>query len=199
MKNFLPLGVLLAALLLTIVGTFFVISDGGKQPPREKNGIKGSRLHQDLQLQAARLVRQGKFKEAEQLLLRLIRSFPGDFSSQKMLTKVYFFTGKSGKAEILLRKLAVLLPEDAVVRNNLGMVLVEKKQYESGIKELIEAERLSGDSRYVHFNLCRTCLLLGQAELAEKYRQEALAPNKGNEIPEEAIIMPERFMQEKGN
>ena len=130
MKQFLPLAVLIFALLLTVGGTVAVIVTypGKRQEPLHDQTVFSPQLPEIRQFdhQARLFVRAGKLREAEQLARKIVRLRPGQSMPQKLLGKVLFLRGAYAEAEQLFRRLALLDPEDPVVRNNLGEVLIEQ-------------------------------------------------------------------------
>ena len=107
--------------------------------------------------------------EAEKLLLRINRLLPGDSGAVRMLGKIYFLKGDLAGAVNICRKLAGTDPDDPVVLNNLGTALIASGFYESGIRRLLEAERLSKGARYIQLNLVFAYIAAGRFALAEKY------------------------------
>ena len=168
MKRFVPPAILIGALLLTAAGTLLVVSTYRQKKVKHGYDLKHAHIRQ-LHQQVILFVQYRKYYEAEQLLHRINRVHPGSHGTAKMLAKVFFLQGKLAQAEDILRRLVLTIPEDPAVRNNLGEVMIEKKFYESGIRELLEAEKLSGGARYIQLNLCHAYALLGKFNLAKKY------------------------------
>ena len=193
MKDFLPFSMLVAALLVTIAGTVAVISSypGTTRPPEQEReqtvyALQRASIRQ-FDHQARLFVRAGKLREAERLLRKITQVRPGNAITQKLLSKVLFLRGALEESEMLCRQLAFRHPGDPVARNNLGEVLVARGFPESGLGELLAAERLSGGEKYIRYNLCRACALSGRFGPAENYWLKFLRTPEKRRIPEEAI------------
>ncbi len=96
---------------------------------------------------------QGKFPEAEQVLLKAIKVDPNDGFSHSILGIVHYKLGRYEEAVTALRKSALLLPNDASTRNYLGIACMQKGWQsiaEEELRKAIEIDPTYGDA---HFNL----------------------------------------------
>lgn len=174
MKKIMPLVCLLTALLLTVSGTVAVTKaysgkkEQADQAMRHNYDLKRRSIRQ-LYHQVLLFVQAKKYREAEKLLLRINRLLPGDSGAVRMLGKIYFLKGDLAGAVKICRRLAGTDPDDPVVLNNLGTALIASGFYESGIRRLLEAERLSKGARYIQLNLVFAYIAAGRFALAEKY------------------------------
>ena len=191
MKQFLPLAVLIFALLVTVGGTVAVIAayPRSRRAPFHDQTVFSPQLPAIRQFdhQARLFVRAGKLREAEQLARKIVRLRPEQSMPQKLLGKILFLRGAYAEAEQLFRRLALLESDDPVVRNNLGEVLIEQGLPQAGLRELLAAEHLSGGEKYIRYNLCVACLLTGRFEAAAEYWRKFLRTKGKRGMPEEAV------------
>ena len=188
MKNLLPLMTLLGMLLLVVAGTVWVVMTYPQKEvkvPGEYN-LSGDQVRQ-LKRQVLLFMENGKYREADQLLKRIIEALPGNNKAVLMRGKVCFLRGETEKAERIFRQVVTSAPENPVALNNLGVVLVTKGLYESGTRTLLAAEKFSGGAGFILKNLCQTFLLSGK--LAEAQRCWELARQKSAVMPEEALVL----------
>ena len=195
MRQFLPLAVLISALLATVGGTVAVVAayPDRRQTPVHDQTVFSPQLPAIRQFdhQARLFMRAGKLREAEQLARKIVRLLPEQSMPQKLLGKILFLRGAYPEAEQIFRLLALREPEDPVVRNNLGEVLMERGLPQAGLRELLAAEHLSGGEKYIRYNLCVACLLAGRFESAEKYWGRYLRTEEKRKTPVEAVcFMP---------
>ena len=188
MKKFLPLIILLLMLVLTVGGTVWVVltyphktsASGGKYSLSQTK-IK------ELKKQVLLFNQKHKFRESENLLRRIVADYPGNVLASVMLGKVKYLRGNYREAGQIFRHLSVIYADNPLIRNNLGAVLVTEGLYESGIRELIAAEKLSVGARYVYINLWQASVLLGDMQKAQYYWEKARKSFPS--LPEEAILL----------
>lgn len=190
MKRIVPLMILLAALAATIAGTSFTIMSYPKKVVQKYDFSEYQQLRQ-LHHQVILFIRAGKFQPAERLLYRLLKKLPGNSGTIGLLGKVLFLKKDYRHAENICRRFAAAEPENPVARNNLGEVLIVRGLLESGLRELLEAERLSKGAKYIQHNIFHAYLLLGKYDEAQRYWQ--LVQRKTDDLsvsilPVEAIV-----------
>ena len=188
MKKFLPLIVLLTMLVLTVSGTVWVILTypHKEQETSGKYSLSQTRI-KELKKQVLLFNQKKKYRESENLLRRIIADYPGNTLAMVMLGKVKYLRGNYRESGQIFRHLSVIYSDNPLVRNNLGATLVTEGLYESGIRELNAAEKISGGARYVYINLCQASVLLGDMSKAQYYWEKAR--KSFPTLPEEAILL----------
>lgn len=188
MKSILPLLSLLGMLMLVVAGTVWVVMTypQSKTPEKQEYNLSRNQV-QMLKQQVVLFVEKKKFREADHLLRRIIELLPGNNKAVLMRGKVCFLRGDHVLAERIFRQVIISSPDNAVARNNLGVVLASKGLYESGIRALLEAEKLSGGASYILENLCQTYFVSGR--LAQAQRSWELARKNPSVPPEEALVL----------
>ena len=186
MKEYIPLFSLLTALLMVVAGTVWLVITypQKKEPVVGEYNLSGKRA-QTLQKQVSRFVEMKKYREAENLLRLAISALPGNTKVAAMRGKIHYLKGELDQAEIIFRQLSIAVPEDPVIRNNLGVVLTAKGLYESGVRSLLAAEKLSGGARYTFENLTQAFFLAGNFLQAKRCWE--LARTKPQIMPAEVI------------
>ena len=146
---------------------------------------------QALKNQVVLFVEKKKYREAENFLRRIIEALPGNNRAVLMHGKVNFLRGEQALAEQTFRQVIIADPDDPVARNNLGVLLISRGLYESGIRELMTALETSGRAGYVLKNIYLAFLLSGN--LPESQRYWKMASQKNSVPPEEALLLlPEK-------
>lgn len=188
MKKFLPLIILLLMLVLTVGGTVWVVLT---YPHRASASVGKYSLSQtkirELKKQVLLFNQKRKFRESENLLRRIVADYPGNVLASVMLGKVKYLRGNYRESGQIFRRLSVIYADNPLIRNNLGAVLVTEGLYESGIRELNAAEKLSRGARYVYINLWQASVLLGDMNKAQYYWEKARKSFPS--LPEEAILL----------
>ena len=105
----------------------------------------------------------------------------GDQAPQQLITRLEERVGRE--------------PGNAVLRNDLGMMLAKTGQYERARQHLEEAVRLSPTQLPAHFNLAGVCWALGDLEQAEHYYRLAVQLDPSNA---EAQRFLARFLYRSG-
>lgn len=192
MKNYLPLIFLLCALFAVVGGTVWLIMT---YPHRKVPAVSDYNLSQPrvqmLKKQVVLFVQKKKYREAENLLRRIIEALPGNNKAVLMRGKVSFLRGEYVLAEQTFRQVIIAEPDNPVARNNLGVLLISRGLYESGIRELMTAVEISGRAGYILKNIYQAFLLSGNLPDAQRYWN--MASQKNSVPPEEALLMlPEK-------
>ena len=192
MKNHLPLVFLLFFLFSVVGGTIWLIMT---YPHRKAPGVRNYNLSQKrvqaLKNQVVLFVEKKKYREAENFLRRIIEALPGNNKAVLMHEKVNFLRGEYALAEQTFRQVIVADPDNPVARNNLGVLLISRGLYESGIRELMTALETSGRAGYVLKNIYLAFLLSGNLPESQGYWK--MASQENSVPPEEALLLlPEK-------
>ena len=188
MKKHLPLVFLLFFLFSVVGGTIWLIMT---YPHRKAPAVRDYNLSQKrvqaLKNQVVLFVQKKKYREAENLLRRIIEALPGNKKAVLMRGKVFFLRGEHTRAERIFHQVIIADPGNAVARNNFGVLLVAKGLYESGIRMLISASEISGGAGYIQQNIYQAYLLEGNLPRAQQYWETAA---KDSSVPpEEALLL----------
>ena len=192
MKKHLPLVFLLFFLFSVVGGTIWLIMT---YPHRKAPAVRNYNLSQSrvqaLKNQVVLFVEKKKYREAENFLRRIIEALPGNNKAVLMHGKVNFLRGEQALAEQTFRQVIIADPDNPVARNNLGVLLISRGLYESGIRELMTALATSGRAGYVLKNIYLAFLLSGN--LPESQRYWKMASQENSVPPEEALLLlPEK-------
>lgn len=192
MKKHLPLIFLLFFLFSVAGGTILLVMTypHRKAPDVRNYNLSQSRV-QALKNQVVLFVKKKKYREAENFLRRIIEALPGNNRAVLMHGKVNFLLGEQALAEQTFRQVIIADPDNPVARNNLGVLLISRGLYESGIRELMTALATSGRAEYVLKNIYLAFLLSGN--LPESQRYWKMASQENSVTPEEALLLlPEK-------
>lgn len=188
MKKHLPLIFMLSILLAAAGGTVWLamIYPCGRPPAVRDYNLSQPRV-QSLKNQVVLFVQKKKYREAENLLRRIIEALPGNKKAVLMRGKVFFLRGEHTRAERIFHQVIIADPGNAVARNNFGVLLIAKGLYESGIRMLISASEISGGAGYIQQNIYQAYLLEGNLPRAQQYWETAA---KDSSVPpEEALLL----------
>lgn len=186
LKKHRPLLGMIAMLLLTAGATALLINFH----PGERNvrsGFHSRSLPEHEQI--LQHIRNSEFIPAEQLLHSLNRQDPGNTRTLRYLGVVCFYLGKYKKAESCFRTALLSNSTDPVLRNNLGVILLVQHRNESGLRELIHAERLSRQAPYTICNLLFAYTESGNSVMAKYYQVLQENPALNIPIPEDALLL----------
>jgi tetratricopeptide (TPR) repeat protein len=192
MKKHLPLVFLLFFLFSVVGGTIWLIMT---YPHRKAPAVRDYNLSQKrvqaLKNQVVLFVEKKKYREAENFLRRIIEALPGNNKAVLMRGKVNFLRGEYALAEQTFRQVIIADPDNPVARNNLGVLLISRGLYESGIRELMTALETSGRAGYVLKNIYLAFLLSGNLPESQGYWK--MASQENSVPPEEALLLlPEK-------
>ena len=150
--------ILLTALVLTCAVTGMVIWHYPERPVSDPG-----KMETQTQIMLRRQIRMKmlsrKYRQAELLAEQAVRLLPANNVIRKILGRIYFETGRSDQALELFRAMRISLPNDPVLANNIGMIMLYNRRFEQAISELQKAYRLSGGRSYVAFNLAHAYAL----------------------------------------
>ena len=157
--------ILLGALVFTCAATGMVIWHYPERPVSDS-----VRMESQTQIMLRRQLRMKmlsrKFRQAELLAEQAVRLLPLDNMIRKILGRIYFETGRPDQALQLFMAMRISSPNDPVLANNIGMIMLYNRRFEQAINELQKAYRLSGGRPYVAFNLAHAYALAGFREQA---------------------------------
>jgi tetratricopeptide (TPR) repeat protein len=111
-------------------------------------------------LQAADFVRQGRWRQADALLARVLASNPGEPDGLQLLGLVRENQGKFAEAQSLLRQSLALRPNQPHVQVHLGRMLAQAGRHREAIELLDAVAQAQPD-------LAEAFLLLAQVQLTE--------------------------------
>lgn len=95
------------------------------------------------------LIKQGKDKQAEFVLMRLIKEHPKFIPAYNELAELYLRTERLGDAVETLELGLKMAPEDPVLLNNLGMCHLLRENYEEALESFTAAAAVfPTDARY---------------------------------------------------
>jgi len=157
--------VLLGALVLTCAATGMVIWHYPERPEEGSMQVD-RRLRLALRQQIRMKMLGRKYRQAEMLVEQAVRISPMNNVYRKILGRIYFETGRQGQAMELFRAMRITAPDDPVLSNNIGMIMLYNRRFEQAINELQSAYRLSGGKPYIAFNLAHAYALAGFREQA---------------------------------
>ncbi len=123
---------------------------------------------------ARRQTQQGKLKEAEEVLERLVQSDPNDFEAWTELGTAHFQGQKLDKAQISYQKALELRSDFTPALVNLAKVHFARKAFEPAAEFFRQALATEPDLAESHFLLAETYLQLKKGSLAVEHFQEAL-------------------------
>ncbi|HVW72839.1 MAG TPA: tetratricopeptide repeat protein [Rhizomicrobium sp.] len=125
-------------------------------------------------LEAANLVRQGRWQEADALLARVLASHPGEPDALQLLGLVRENQGRLAEAETLLRQSLALRPRQPHVQVHLGRVLAQTGRYPDAIDQLQAAAGTQPDLFDAFLLLAQVQLTTGDLAASERNYRAAL-------------------------
>lgn len=168
LKHTLPLYTLLA---LIVTATVFIVSRYGTHAMSEKQYSGPSQeIIEHVIKEAENYMRLGRYGNAAGVLRRLLVDEPKNKQSLLMLSVCYFALDRLDAAERSCRKLQERYPADARILNNLGEVLIRRKNFKEGLYFLNRAAYFAPAMPLIQFNLSLAHSFCGNFELAQKHR-----------------------------
>lgn len=122
------------------------------QKPVRTEPTPNSEFHRMYQ-QALSALGAGRYREAEQALLAVIRREPALSGPQANLGLLYARTGRSAQASELLRRAIRLNPARAAYYNELGMLSRREGKFEEARRNYAKALDLDPNYAYAHLNI----------------------------------------------
>ncbi|MFL5253091.1 MAG: tetratricopeptide repeat protein [Rhodopila sp.] len=140
------------------------------------------------------LERLGRLPEAIDVLEAAVTLAPDSAEPLYMLAPMLGRAGRIRDAELALRRLMDMVPEDPWVRNDLGAILMLTHHYVEARTLLQEAADMVGESSIVLNNLANATASLGLQEEAVAIAQRAIALHPAATLPWRALcnILPYR-------
>ncbi len=166
---------MISALTMTVAATGIVIITYDVPDDVNSARLRQSRLQTawHLQTQAKTLMNAGRFREAERLLARSLRTEPDNNTAKRLYARTLYELGNYSAAADIFRQQLARNPQDAVSCNNLGMCLVRMQWFEAGIKELLRARELETEALFIEENLADSYAVLGDVKNEKKHRINA--------------------------
>jgi uncharacterized protein (AIM24 family) len=128
---------------------------------------------------AGELMAGRHFRQAEVELLRALSTTPTDVRALNLLALVRFKLGKLEEARTTYREIADLLPGDAGIQRNFGLVSLKMERYEDAVAALERATRLAPDDKrawsYLGYALVKNGDSTGAALAFRRGGQDLLA------------------------
>ncbi|HXI58516.1 MAG TPA: tetratricopeptide repeat protein, partial [Polyangia bacterium] len=141
-------------------------------------GTEDNRLMSHL-ASAGELMAGRHFRQAEVELLRALSTTPADVRALNLLALVRFKLGKLEEARTTYREIADLLPGDAGIQRNFGLVSLKMERYEDAVAALERATRLAPDDKrawsYLGYALVKNGDSTGAALAFRRGGQDLLA------------------------
>ena len=143
--------------------------------------------------QAARLLQQGKFGEAEPLLRQALQAWPGDVQAMHMLAVSLFETGRGPEAIEMMQRVLKAQPNAAPLHGHLGEMYRRSGNFAKAIEHGRRATTLQPDAAEGHNNLGIAYCQAGQLDeglaaydraLARQPNYVAAIGNRGNALRE---------------
>ena len=145
--------ILLTMLLLTGFGTAVVISVHDDNTSKNPYDDVQHTVLLELRSKALRFFHQKDLFESENHLRKLLKINPDNREMQLLYGRILLETGRNDEAERIFRRMASSYPLDCGARNNLGVSLLLRHQYEAALREFETAVRNETGKQYVPVNL----------------------------------------------
>ena len=133
-------------------------------------------------LQAADLVRQGGWPQAELALTRLLAAHPDEPDGLQLMGLVREHQGRSAEAEQLLRRSLALRPGQSHVQVHLGRILAETGRHRDAIAILQAAADAQPGQFDAHIILAQVHFSIGDMAGAEKNYRTALGLSPKSQV-----------------
>ena len=124
------------------------------------------------------LATQGKDAECEFVLRRCVQGYPPFTPAYNRLAELQMRQGRIHEAIDTLSAALRVRPRDPVLRNNLGMCLLLRKEYGQALEHFTAAAGLVPESVKYRANLATALGLLGRQEESLALLQQVLPPDK---------------------
>jgi len=155
----------------------------GKEIPKGKSS-ESSKIKQDINFKKLPIKKRnvllkyfetGQFKDAEKLAKSLIRDYPHDSFSFRILGMVLKETDRVSESLIIIKKLIDIDPKDYWAMYFSGLLLIELNKLEEAEAITISALKIKSDFAEGYFSLGNIYRLQGRLEEAERKYIKALA------------------------
>jgi tetratricopeptide (TPR) repeat protein len=152
--------VLIGALFLIVSATGIVIVMNPAVSKNTEEQLPG-RLRILWESKLEKNMHEKNFATAEELAARILRYFPADTKTRRILGRIFYETGRYDEAAEIFRFILMQSADDAVAYNNLAMTLFRQQRYEHSIRELQKARELVSDQIYIYYNFYQISRFLG--------------------------------------
>lgn len=125
--------------------------------------------------QAVRLMRKNRYKEAIDVMSKLIKAEPKNPNHLRFRAELLRLWGQIGQARRDYRKMIELAPESAVAYNGLAEIELQAGNYEAARQAALKAYELAPDEWVAVYNLGMIEDRLGESAAAIEHLQLALA------------------------
>jgi len=123
---------------------------------------------------AGTLLEEGKFKEASQELLKILKENPKDHIARNNLALTYFYVGNVEQAILETEKILVVEPDNIHARCNLAVFYFQKEQHVKVAKELAYLQKIIPFEIDYVYKLALTLGMLGDHQLAYSHLKRLL-------------------------
>jgi Tfp pilus assembly protein PilF len=180
-KFFILLGILLFVTGLTAI----LIALPPYDSKKKQDKLSSEKYNQWMQINIKNY-QEKHYAIAESGLLKILDYEPENTFVKCLLGKIYYLNGKRNLAIAIYREILIKNPQNHLALNNLGILLVNQRSYEAGIKELQKAYNIA-QLNYIASNLNYSYKL---ANIPDKNNYANI--NLAGKIPIEAIIYDEK-------
>ena len=116
-----------------------------------------------------------RFEDAEQVALNLTQKYPEDVFAWKVLSAIFWQTGRRSDGIELSKKTISLSPNDDEAHSNLGVMLQEEGRLKEAEASLINAISLNSNNPKNHYNLGVILKKLGRLKDAQLSYEKAIS------------------------
>ena len=116
-----------------------------------------------------------RFEDAEQVALNLTQKYPKDVFAWKVLSAIFWQTGRRSDGIELSKKTISLSPNDDEAHSNLGVMLQEEGRLKEAEASLINAISLNSNNPKNHYNLGVILKKLGRLKDAQLSYEKAIS------------------------
>ena len=124
------------------------------------------------------LAAQGKDAEGEFILRRCVQEHPQFTPAYNALAELQLRQGRIHEAIATLSAALKSQPRDPVLRNNLGMCLLLRQEYQPALEQFIAAAGRVPENEKYRANMATALGLLGRQEESSALLQQVLPPEK---------------------
>ena len=117
----------------------------------------------------------GRFEDAEKVAKNLTQKYPKDIFAWKVLSAIFWQTGRKSQGVEISIKTISLSPNDDEAHSNLGVMLLEQGRLEEAEASLINAISLNSKNPKNHYNLGVILKKLGRLKDAKLCYEKAIS------------------------
>ena len=152
----------------------------------EKGSLKPS-LYLSM-IKAKDLIAAGKFSEAKSALKTIIVFYPDNIEALSLLTGIYSMRGNYNFSFDLLNRILNIDPNNYVALENMGLVLLEMKQYKRALVSFSKASIIKPNSPTSYINMAKIYSITDEKKYAVENIVKAYRLLGSNIFP--FILMP---------